>query len=183
MSAATYFKYLRNPCFVLFAGYPQQMLHSDPTRELIWHEPSGSRLVGAVNYAAVMENGQLKWSVKGHSLGVRKSPRYDLLQGNMPHRGSVTLFSQGEKIIYSKIEIMGQLDPDWFAWVAQRLAGRELEQLMSTAPPPPKATPNEVPAVAPDSPDSTTSPPDAPPAGPTVQLKSPSIGPLPGRQS
>ncbi len=97
------------------------VLSGSRSRESDWRHPLGRELKGKVRYAVRMRDDRLEWVVNGRSLkeqtGFKRTP---------PRSGSFTLFTNGRSVLYSRIEIRGQLNPRWLEARARSIAEKEL---------------------------------------------------------
>ena len=122
-------KFCFQPTFALIAGTRGLPLHQSVIGEVIWELPINNRLRNGVDFAAVMDGGDLRWTVQRAALPIQSSPDIDRLREIAPHSGSVTFFTNRSTVMFARLEIRGRLREEWYRERAQSLAGEDLKRL------------------------------------------------------
>ena len=122
--------FFKEAVFAIFFGGHGNRLHKDLRREkIIWDMPVGSRLASAVRFNVLFDGKSLKWAVNGRSLPFDATEVMKRVRENAPYSGSVTFFSNDQKVAYSKLIIEGLLDPEWLRSKVTAMVEEELESL------------------------------------------------------
>jgi hypothetical protein len=80
---------------------------------------TGDRFRGAHEFSIEMDGSAVAWMIDRRKQGVKRAALADRLRGQESLVGSVTIFTNGEVVLYAVLEVAGELDP---RWVDERLA-------------------------------------------------------------
>ena len=72
---------------------------------------------------------QTLWKVNGRTVDIKSSSLKDRLVAEKPFEGSVSLFTNGEMVYFSYIQIKAELNPDWVDEQLVEVALRELQEI------------------------------------------------------
>ncbi|MCZ6795203.1 MAG: protein kinase, partial [Planctomycetota bacterium] len=111
-------KYLSRPTFAILSGVRGKSLHGFPLRELVWEMPIGNTFRRSARFAVLMADGKLQWAVNGRTLPFERAYPVEWFARQAPRKGSVTFFTNRSSVAYSKIEVVGELRPEWFREVS-----------------------------------------------------------------
>ena len=124
--------YLREPSLVILAAERGKGLHHT-IKESIWDGSAGTLLRGGtVKVSIQMYGSNLAWKVNKKSINFSSSRYLSRLVPEDPHSGSFTMFTNGETVYISSLEIAGELDPSWSESHSQRVVESELKRLDPT---------------------------------------------------
>ena len=117
------------PSFAIISGYRDSTLHRNVYSEVIWERPLGDRFRSTIRFDVAMEGGELKWTVNRAKPLFGADKKLDRLKENAPYSGSVTVFTNGSEVVFSKIELRGKTRPEWFRLRARARAEEDAKRL------------------------------------------------------
>ena len=116
------------PANALLGGERGNPLHGDSPSECVWATGVIAKTKGSQICQIKMDRKTLSWKVNRKTIPVSRSDDFGRFARAEPYTGSVSLFTNGQTVTYTSLEVEGELDPDWIDQELRRRAEKTLLQ-------------------------------------------------------
>ncbi len=119
------------PALILLGGVRGRPILTYANDEGIWGEGVVNKVKGKQVFRIHLEPNKVLWAINGRSMPINKSTLLDRFRRSEVDVGSVTIFTNGERVFFASLGIEGELNPAWIDEELARIARDDLKRLES----------------------------------------------------